>query len=36
LNCNRKLVPATQFRPYDLVVQDDEKKLKAEYFTISA
>jgi len=36
LNCNRKPVPATQFRPYDLVVQDDEKKLKAEYFTISA
>lgn len=36
LNCNRKPVPATQYRPYDLVVQDDDKKLKAEYFTISA
>jgi hypothetical protein len=36
MNCNRKPVPATVFRPYDLVVQDDEKKLKPEYFTISA
>lgn len=36
LNCNRRPVPAASFRPYDLVVEQDEKKLKEEYFTISA
>jgi hypothetical protein len=29
-------VPAQFFRPYDLVVVDNEKELDSEYFTISA
>jgi dynein heavy chain len=36
LNCNRKQVAAVQFRPYDLVIIEDEKALEKEYFTISA
>jgi hypothetical protein len=36
LNCNRKKVSASQFRPYDLVIIEDEKALEKEYFTISA
>lgn len=36
LNCNRRPVPMAQFRPYDLVVELDEKKLRDEYFTVSA
>jgi len=36
LNCNRRPVPFGEFRPYDLVVELDEKKLKNEYFTVSA
>jgi len=36
LNCNRKPLPADQFRPYDLIIELDEKKLTPEYFTISA
>lgn len=35
LNCNRKPVPADQFRPYDLITVRDEKALNDEYFTIS-
>jgi len=37
LNCNRKKLPPSLFRPYDLVVVDeDEDVLDMEYFTISA
>jgi dynein heavy chain len=36
LNCNRKPVPGDQFRPYDLIIVDNEKSLEKEYFTISA
>jgi hypothetical protein len=36
LNCNRKPVPPAQYRPYDLIVIEDEKALDREYFTISA
>lgn len=36
LNCNRRPVPAAGYRPYDLVVEEDEKKLDREYYTISA
>jgi len=36
LNCNRKRVSVSQFRPYDLVIIEDEKALEKEYFTISA
>lgn len=36
LNCNRKKVAAANFRPYDLVIIEDEKALEKEYFTISA
>jgi hypothetical protein len=36
LNCNRKPVPPAHYRPYDLVVIDDEKALDREYFSISA
>jgi dynein heavy chain len=36
LNCNRKQVAASMFRPYDLVIIEDEKALDKEYFTISA
>lgn len=36
LNCNRKPVAAAHYRPYDLVVEEDEKKLDREYYTISA
>jgi hypothetical protein len=36
LNCNRRQVPPQFFRPYDLVVIDNEKELDNEYFTISA
>lgn len=36
LNCNRKKVPPDQFRPYDLVVEPEEKNLDRVYFTISA
>ena len=36
LNCNRKPVPADQFRPYDLITIRDEKALDNEYFTVSA
>lgn len=36
LNCNRRPVPASGYRPYDLVVVEDEKKLDREYYTISA
>jgi hypothetical protein len=35
LNCNRKPQPPACYRPYDLVVVDDEKQLDREYFTIS-
>jgi hypothetical protein len=34
-NCNRAKVKKTEFRPYDLEVVLDEKKLNEEYFTIS-
>ena len=34
-NCNRAKVRSTEFRPYDLEVVLDEKKLNEEYFTIS-
>jgi len=36
LNCNRKPVPPAHYRPYDLVVIEDEKALDREYYTISA
>ena len=36
LNCNRRKVKASEFRPYDLAVEEDEKKLNAEYFTVSS
>jgi dynein heavy chain len=36
LNCNRRPVPVAGYRPYDLVVIEDEKKLDREYYTISA
>lgn len=36
MNCNRRAVPFAAFRPYDLIVELDEKKLKDEYFTVSA
>jgi hypothetical protein len=36
LNCNRKPVPPAHYRPYDLIVIEDEKALDREYFTISA
>lgn len=36
LNCNRKQVAASMFRPYDLIIIEDEKALDKEYFTISA
>ena len=36
LNCNRRPVAAAHYRPYDLVVEEDEKKLDREYYTISA
>jgi len=36
LNCNRKKVSASHFRPYDLIIIEDEKALEKEYFTISA
>jgi len=36
LNCNRRPVPTANYRPYDLVVEEDEKKLDREYYTISA
>ena len=36
LNCNRRTVPISQFRPYDLVVVENDKELESEYFTISA
>lgn len=36
LNCNRRQVPISQFRPYDLVVVENDKELESEYFTISA
>jgi len=36
LNCNRKPVPNAGYRPYDLIVIEDEKALDKEYFTISA
>jgi flagellar hook protein FlgE len=36
LNCNRKHVDSVGYRPYDLVVIEDEKQLDREYFTISA
>jgi dynein heavy chain len=36
LNANRRPVAPDQFRPYDLEVIHDKKKLLGEYFTISA
>ena len=36
MNCNRARVRPDEFRPYDLVVVQDEKELDQEYFTISA
>lgn len=36
VNCNRKQVKASDFRPYDLETVQDEKDLELEYFTISA
>jgi hypothetical protein len=36
VNCNRKQVKASDFRPYDLETVQDEKDLNVEYFTISA
>lgn len=39
LNCNRAKVPISEFRPYDLVVVDDNEDgdgLDDEYFTISS
>jgi len=36
LNCNRSPVAPAGYRPYDLVVEEDEKKLDREYYTISA
>lgn len=35
LNCNRATVRASQFRPYDLEVINDEKLLNEEFFTVS-
>ena len=35
MNCNRARVRPYEFRPYDLVVVQDEKELDQEYFTIS-
>lgn len=41
INCNRKPVPKSEFRPYDLVTvlddeKNDERALDTEYFVISA
>ena len=36
LNCNRRKVAPSEFRPYDLVTVDNDKELDDEYFTISA
>lgn len=38
LNCNRKVVGPSDFRPYDLIVtpSQDPKELNQEYFTVSA
>jgi dynein heavy chain len=36
INCNRRKVALSQFRPYDLVTVEDDKKLDPEYFTVSA
>ena len=36
LNCNRRQVLPSEFRPYDLVTVDNDKELDNEYFTISA
>lgn len=36
VNCNRKQVKASDFRPYDLETVQDDKDLNVEYFTISA
>jgi len=36
LNCNRRKVKASEFRPYDLEVIEDEKCLNSEYFTVSS
>jgi dynein heavy chain len=35
LNCNRANVRPSLFRPYDLDVIHDDKKLNDEYFTVS-
>ena len=35
LNCNRAIVSASKFRPYDLEVMHDDKLLNDEYFTVS-
>jgi hypothetical protein len=36
LNCNRRPVPPSEYRPYELVVVLNEKQLDNEYYTISA
>lgn len=36
VNCNRKKVSKSEFRPYDLVTEHNEKALNEEYYTISA
>ena len=36
VNCNRKQVRLSDFRPYDLVTVNNDKDLDTEYFTISA
>lgn len=36
LNCNRKPVSKSEYRPYELVVVHNEKQLDKEYYTISA
>jgi len=36
VNCNRREVKASEFRPYDLVTEHNDKKLRDEYYTISA
>lgn len=36
VNCNRKEVSRSEFAPYDLVVELNDKNLDDEYYTISA
>jgi dynein heavy chain, axonemal len=36
VNCNRRVVRPSEFRPYDLVTEHNDKKLNEEYYTISA